>query len=147
LPYPPCLALYQGGEDWHTVFPKIEHIKARLLVVAVSDAYYESKHCLEEAYAALKAGIKVLPVRMGDITVPEAKQWKDLTSPHWKEIIHSVKSKLGRVNCTPSRGTIFVAPGALRDLADRVEDLVENDSEQFCIMKKCPDDTRERERG
>ena len=71
-----------AGTDWEVFMLRLEgrRAKAKVLVVLLTAAFYQSKPCLKEVAAAIDKGVALLPVRLEDELPEEQDQWTKLTS-------------------------------------------------------------------
>ena len=136
----------QSGKNWHEYFLRLEHKNARVLVVLLSKAFFQSIPCLMEVHKAIKKGLVIIPVRVeeprrrhGDIARDMENMWPDATieeyaRAEWKiEVLYKtnlkktqlqryfVKEALGNLNTFPPRGSLFSYDNGLQDLVKELE--------------------------
>jgi serine/threonine protein kinase len=147
----PCFSglMTPAGRNWEGYFLRLEHEDARVLVILLSKAFFQSLACLKEVHAALRNRLEIIPVRaeesetgasdtardMGSMW-PDALIEKDARSEYKNETTYlakleatklqrlKVRDKLMNANTLPARGYVLTDGNALRDLINRVQGIL-----------------------
>jgi hypothetical protein len=115
------------GKDWKVFMLRLEGKKAqaKVLVVLLTAALYQSKPCLEEIHAAIENHIPLLPIRF-EAKLPDKKnQWPQLTDEAEEVMISRVQKTLGKANDFPNPGTMLTMPSALDDVLGMIKHIVD----------------------
>ena len=112
------------GKDWKTFMLRLEghRAKAKVLIVVLTKALYESKPCLDEIYTAVKKGITLLPIYFEEALPSQQDQWTQFINHADSELmVNEVRKQLGKINGIPHPGTVFTVPDAMRRILIEVQ--------------------------
>jgi hypothetical protein len=115
------------GKDWKVFMLRLEGKKAqaKVLVVLLTAALYQSKPCLEEIHAAIENRIPLIPIRF-EAKLPDKKnQWPQLTDEAEEVMISRVQKTLGKANDFPNPGTMLTMPSALDDVLGMIKHILD----------------------
>ena len=126
LTYEFVTAMVKGGENWRTFMLKLQgrRSRAKVLIVLQTKAFYESKPCLEEVNAALKAKCLLIPVRYEEDLPTPKEQWALLKEEDEELMIMDVQQKFNVLNSFPPRGTIFDFPNTMQGVLEKVKERI-----------------------
>ena len=145
----PCFSglMTPAGLDWKQYFLRLGHKNARVLVVLLSKAFFQSMPCLKEVHDAIEKGLEIISVRVeesesgaSDFARDTESMWPDATiEKYFKSGLKDqdirylrrvedaklqrlkVRNNLGKLNTSPPRGTIFhCSSNGLEDLISQV---------------------------
>jgi hypothetical protein len=117
----PCFSglMIPVGTNWETFFLRItgDQSRARVLVVLLTEAFFQSIPCLNEVYAAVKKGIDIIPIRVDDsgdydISRDKTRMWPiDVTGDDDDLQLRrfAVVEILAGLNTLPERGALLSA--------------------------------------
>jgi len=112
------------GTDWEVFMLRLNSRRARakVLIVVLTAALFQSKPCLKEINAAIKNGISVLPIRFEDSTLPgKGDQWAKHTDEESEMMIYRVQEHLGKINSIPHPGTVLTVPDSMNTILGLVD--------------------------
>jgi hypothetical protein len=141
----------QAGNNWEEYFLRLEHANARVLVVLLNKAFFQSIACLKEVHEAIQNKLVIIPVRVEesgsraiDISRDTESMWpnamieKDAKietnneTAYWTHLKgtqvrrSAVRGKLKTMNTLPARGSLFGYSTGLKELIRRVQDIILN---------------------
>jgi len=148
----PCFSglMTQASNNWQDYFLRVEHANARVLVVLLSKAFFQSLPCLREVHDALQNGLLVISVRAEEsgsraIAIAREKEsmWPDAMIEKYarsetkNEIAYqkklkrtklqrlNVKNELKDANTLPARGSLLTESNVISDaiLADLISQV------------------------
>jgi hypothetical protein len=112
------------GTDWEVFMLRLNSRRARakVLIVVLTAALFQSKPCLKEMNAAIKNGISVLPIRFEDTTLPaKGDQWAKYTDEDSEMMVYRVQEHLGKINSIPHPGTVLTVPDSMNTILGLVD--------------------------
>jgi len=111
------------GTDWEVFMLRLNsrRAQAKVLIVVLTVALFESKPCLKEINAAIKKGIPVLPIRFEDKVPGHKDQWARFTDEDSELMIYRVQEHLSKVNSIPHSGTVLTVPDSMNTIVDLVD--------------------------
>jgi hypothetical protein len=112
------------GTDWEVFMLRLNSRRARakVLIVVLTAALFQSKPCLKEMNAAVKNGISVLPIRFEDTTLPaKGDQWAKYTDEDSEMMVYRVQEHLGKINSIPHPGTVLTVPDSMNTILGLVD--------------------------
>jgi hypothetical protein len=111
------------GTDWEVFMLRLNsrRAQAKVLIVVLTAALFESKPCLKEINAAIKKGIPVLPIRFEDKVPGHKDQWARFTDEDSELMIYRVQEHLSKVNSIPHPGTVLTVPDSMNTIVDLVD--------------------------
>ena len=102
-----------AGDDWRIFIDKLrgettlaEDSACKVLIVIVTPALYQSRHCLEEIFTALEEGIHIIPMLFENPIPPDSQRWP------------MVLNELDRSHSTPDSERVEMRTRVLRRSAD-----------------------------
>ena len=146
----PCFSglMTPAGNNWEEYFLRLHHKDARVLVVLLSKAFFQSLACLKEVHSALQNDLVIIPVRVEesgrkdvDIARDKESMWpdaliekhasssttNDITCKHKLTRIQmrrlKVKNLLTNANTLPARGCLLTDSNDLEELVSRVQGI------------------------
>ena len=107
-----------AGSDWKAFMLRLEGRKAnaKVLVVLLTAAFFQSKACLDEVSTAIENKIPLLPVSLEEPLPKRNEQWSRLDSEEDELKITNVQRTLGKVNAIPHPGTLLTIPETLEEI-------------------------------
>jgi hypothetical protein len=112
------------GKDWKTFMLRLKghRARAKVLIVVLTKALYESKPCLDEIHTAVKKGITLLPIYFEEALPSKPNQWtKFIKDDDLELMVLDVQKQLGKINGIPHPGTVFTVPDAMQRILIEVE--------------------------
>ena len=112
------------GKDWKTFMLRLKghRARAKVLIVVLTKALYESKPCLDEIHTAVKKGITLLPIYFEEALPSKPNQWtKFIKDADTELMVLDVQEQLGKINGIPHPGTVFTVPDAMHRILIEVE--------------------------
>ena len=112
------------GTDWEVFMLRLNsrRAQAKVLIVVLTAALFQSKPCLKEINAAIKNGISVLPIRFEDTTLPaKGDQWAKYTDEDSEMMVYRVQEHLGKINSIPHPGTVLTVPDSMNTILGLVD--------------------------
>jgi hypothetical protein len=112
------------GKDWKTFMLRLKghRARAKVLIVVLTKALYESKPCLDEIHTAVKKGITLLPIYFEEALPSKPNQWTKFIKDADSELmVLDVQEQLGKINGIPHPGTVFTVPDAMHRILIEVE--------------------------
>ena len=112
------------GTDWEVFMLRLNsrRAQAKVLIVVLTAALFQSKPCLKEMNAAIKNGISVLPIRFEDTTLPaKGDQWAKYTDEESEMMVYRVQEHLGKINSIPHPGTVLTVPDSMNTILGLVD--------------------------
>ena len=112
------------GRDWKTFMLRLKghRARAKVLIVVLTKALYESKPCLDEIHTAVKKGITLLPIYFEEALPSKQNQWTKFIKDADSELmVLDVQEQLGKINGIPHPGTVFTVPDAMHRILIEVE--------------------------
>jgi hypothetical protein len=112
------------GKDWKTFMLRLEghRARAKVLIVVLTKALFESKPCLDEIHTAVKKGITLLPIYFEEALPSKPNQWtKFIKDDDLELMVLDVQKQLGKINGIPHPGTVFTVPDAMHRILIEVE--------------------------
>ena len=105
------------GTDWEVFMLRLNSrfAQAKVLIVVLTAALFESKPCLKEINAAIRKGIPVLPIRFEDKLPGYKDQWAKYTDSD------SLLKHLGKINSIPHPGTVLTVPDSMNTILGLVD--------------------------
>ena len=84
----PCFSglMTPAGMNWKEYFLRLDHAKARVLVVLLSKAFFQSIACFKEVHDAIKKKLVIIPVRVEESEIGAIDIARDMESM-WPEAI------------------------------------------------------------
>ena len=109
------------GTDWEVFMLRLNsrRAQAKVLIVVLTAALFDSKPCLKELNAAIKKGIPVLPIRFED-KLPK-DQWARFTDEDSELMVYRVQEHLSKVNSIPHPGTVLTVPDSMNTIVGLVD--------------------------
>jgi hypothetical protein len=112
------------GKDWKTFMLRLEghRARAKVLIVVLTKALFESKPCLDEIHTAVKKGVTLLPIYFEEALPSKPNQWTKFIKDADVELMAlDVQEQLGKINGIPHPGTVFTVPDAMHRILIEVE--------------------------
>jgi hypothetical protein len=111
------------GTDWEVFMLRLNSrfAQAKVLIVVLTAALFESKPCLKEINAAIRKGIPVLPIRFEDNLPGYKDQWAKYTDEDSEVMVSRVQEHLGKVNSIPHPGTVLTVPDSMNTILGLVD--------------------------
>ena len=111
------------GTDWEVFMLRLNSrfAQAKVLIVVLTAALFESKPCLKEINTAIKKGIPVLPIRFEDKLPGYKDQWAKYTDSDSLLMIYRVQEHLGKINSIPHPGTVLTVPDSMNTILGLVD--------------------------
>ena len=112
------------GKDWKTFMLRLKghRERAKVLIVVLTKALFESKPCLDEIHTAVKKGITLLPIYFEEALPSKPNQWTKFIKDADSELmVLDVQEQLGKINGIPHPGTVFTVPDAMHRILIEVE--------------------------
>ena len=112
------------GKDWKKFMLRLEghRARAKVLIVVLTKALFESKPCLDEIHTAVKKGITLLPIYFEEALPSKPNQWtKFIKDADTELMVLDVQEQLGKINGIPHPGTVFTVPDAMHRILIEVE--------------------------
>jgi hypothetical protein len=121
------------AENWKIFMLRLrgEDAKAKVMVALLNDAYFQSIPCLKELEAAMKGGVKILPVRIQENYPSVKEQWKiisDKGNANDKLTRMEVQDHLAILNAIPHPGTILTVPTAFEEVLTKIRETCKPDA-------------------
>jgi predicted DNA-binding WGR domain protein len=145
----PCFSglMTPAGTDWRQYSLRFyaDRAKAKVLIILLSKAFFESMACLREVNYAIETGVEIIPVRIEDCSSDVAR---DRNAMWPTRVIHnniasgdavrqrrkalrdaflqqcSARQLLSNVNTHPARGTLLNCKTAMPDLVETVRSYI-----------------------
>jgi hypothetical protein len=111
------------GTDWEVFMLRLNSRRARakVLIVVLTAALFQSKPCLKEINAAIRKGIPVLPIRFEDKLPGYEDQWAKYTDEDSEVMVSRVQEHLGKINSIPHPGTVLTVPDSMNTILGLVD--------------------------
>ena len=111
------------GTDWEVFMLRLNsrRAQAKVLIVVLTAALFDSKPCLKELNAAIKKGIPVLPIRFEDKLPGHKDQWARFTDEESELMIYRVQEHLSKVNSIPHPGTVLTVPDSMNTVVGLID--------------------------
>jgi len=111
------------GTDWEVFMLRLNsrRAQAKVLIVLLTAALFESKPCLKEINTAIKRGIPVLPIRFEDKLPGHKDQWARFTDEDSELMVYRVQEHLSKVNSIPHPGTVLTVPDSMNTILGLVD--------------------------
>ena len=111
------------GTDWEVFKLRLNSrfAQAKVLIVVLTAALFESKPCLKEINAAIRKGIPVLPIRFEDKFPGYRDQWAKYTDEDSEVMVSRVQEHLGKINSIPHPGTVLTVPDSMNTILGLVD--------------------------